>query len=129
MSPTRALGRAGISVGGGRVHGQEEERLASRVLDVVPGVGRDRDERARSRTVLTASHPNQRLALDHVDDLVARVLLLGPAVGPGRDRHDGALASRRLLEYTKELTLVGRYRDDLHETSLRFLRVSRARPV
>src|SRR5262249_56692406 len=105
------------SVRGRRVDGEEEERLRAGAPHVVPGAGGDRDQGPGRRFVLTIADPHAGLALEHVENLVAGVLLFGARVGPGRDRHDGALAARRLLEHPEKLALVLGNRYHLHHTS------------
>src|SRR4029077_10502710 len=39
-------------------------------------------------------------------DLISRVLLGGPAIGAGRDRHHGALRAGRLLQHPEESAAV-----------------------
>jgi hypothetical protein len=63
--------------------------------------GRNRDQRAGAGPVLAAVDAQQRLALDHVDDLVSPVLVCRTPVIAGRDRHDRALRARGLLEHAE----------------------------
>jgi hypothetical protein len=53
--------------------------------------------------MLAAVEPRHRLALDHVDDLVAVVFLGGPAARTRSDRHDRALRAAGLVEHAEEL--------------------------
>src|SRR5262249_27518184 len=103
----------GGSVLGRRVHGEEEERGGAGIADVVVRPGGDRDQRAAARAVLSPVDPHQSLPLDHVDDLIAAVLLGGARIDAGRDRHHRALRSRCLLEHAEELAPVGQDRLDL----------------
>src|SRR5262249_23999606 len=78
---------------------------------------RDGDEATRRHIVLAIADPHASFALEHVENLVAGVLLFGARVGPGRDRHDGGLAALRLLEHPEKLALVTGNRHDLHHAS------------
>src|SRR5215471_5704580 len=106
-----------LSVGGRRVDGEDEERLRAGALHVVPSARGNHDEGAGRRVVLTIADPHASVALEHVENLGAYVLLFGARVGPRRDRHDGGLAALRLLEDPEKLALVTGNRHDLHDTS------------
>src|SRR5262249_19673463 len=62
------------SVGWRRIDRHEEERRAARILDVVTRFRGDHDQGSRAGSLLLAGDAHERLALDHVDDLIAVVL-------------------------------------------------------
>src|SRR5215470_6133016 len=106
-----------LSVGGRRVDGEDEERLRAGALHAVPRARGNHDQGAGRRVVLTIADPHASVALEHVENLVAYVLLFGARVCPRRDRHDGGLAALRLLEDPEKLAPVAGNRHDLHDTS------------
>src|SRR5262245_9241074 len=92
-------------------------------------VSGDHDTRAGSSAVLAALYPQHRVALDHVDDLIAGVRLLRPGVRAGPDGHHRGLASLRLLQDLEELALRS---PDVHDRpvhcAVRFLSVGASTP-
>ena len=62
------------------------------------------------------------LAVDHVEDLVGGVRLLGARILAGRDGHDGGLAALRLLQHPEEVAaVIGRPDDERSAAHARLL--------
>src|SRR5262245_53155330 len=86
---------------------------------------RDHHQRSRRRMVLLAADFQHRLPLDDVDDLIARMRLLGAAVLARRDRHHRGLAVLGLLEHAKETAAMGQRVDDFHRYAVAAARIAR----
>src|SRR5262245_28644300 len=103
-SEARPAARRSVDRGG--VDCQEEERRRAGVPGVVPDAGRDQDQRAWTRDESLRPYPQLGLALEHVDDLIAGVLLLGAGVLAGGHGHHRRLAGGRGLQDAEEVASI-----------------------
>src|SRR5262245_21103254 len=82
---------------------------------MMPGAGRNDEERTGTRTVLTIGDLHDGLTLDHIDDLIALMFLLRASIRAGSDRHHRRLAAVGLLQDAEEFAPVGEHIHEIHQ--------------